>query len=104
MAVVALTGNAENSKAISDAYKQFIDATFPFATKTKAQSDQQLVDMMKKEAAKGVIKFSPIQTPNPLMKTAAKLRLPDEFRQKLQERAKQERDNQRQPQQRARRR
>lgn len=86
VAVMAWSGNPENAKGLMEAYKQFVDSAFPFAATSRTASDQQLVDAMKKEASKGAIGFTPIETgPSPLQKAATKLRLPDEFRQKLQQ-------------------
>lgn len=73
------------SKTSTEAYKLFIDAIFPFAAKSRTDTDQKAVDMMRKEAARGPITFSPINTPNPLQKTAKQMSLPDDFRRKLQE-------------------
>lgn len=81
----------ENSKRTVEAYKSFVDAIFPFAAKNRVDTDKKLVETMQKEAARGPIQFSPILTPNPLQKAAKQMRLPDEFRQKLQQRARRQR-------------
>lgn len=81
----------ESSKHAVEAYKAFVDTAFPFATKTRTDSDQKLVEAMKKEAEKGPIHFTPIVTPNPLQQKAKQMRLPDEFREKLQQRARKRR-------------
>ncbi len=83
MAVLAWTGNADQAKGIVDAYKSYVDSAYPFAATARTSSDQQLVDVMRKEASKGHISFEPIPQPSPLQKVAAKMRLPDDFRQKL---------------------
>lgn len=70
------------------AYKELVDAFFPFAAKERTKTDQELIDRMKKEADKGPIIFSIPQTQSPLQKAASKMRLPDEFRQKLQQRVR----------------
>lgn len=77
-----------SSKTTVEAYKQFIDAIFPFAAKTRTDTNQQLVETMQKEAAKGPITFSPINTPNPLQRVAKQMTLPDDFRKKLQTKVK----------------
>lgn len=76
----------ESSKATVEAYKSLVDTAFPFASKLRGNTDQEMVTAMKKEATKGVIQFTPIATPNPLQTRAKELRLPDDFRQKLQQR------------------
>lgn len=78
----------ESSKHTVAAYKAFVDSAFPFAAKTRVDSDKELVAQMRKEAEKGPIQFTPIATPSPLQKTAKQMRLPDEFRQKLQQKAR----------------
>lgn len=78
----------QSTKTTAEAYKKFIDAIFPFAAKTRSNTDEKMVQAMRQEAAKGPITFSPINTPNPLQKAARQMRLPDEFRQKLQTRAR----------------
>lgn len=79
----------ESSKHVVEAYKSFVDSAFPFAAKNRGDSDKELVAAMKKEAEKGAITFTPVSTPNPLQKVAKQMRLPDDFRQKLQERQQQ---------------
>ncbi len=85
VAVLAWTASVENGKSVTEAYKKYVDAAFPFAATSRSASDQQLVDAMRKEADKGPITFTPIEQPSPLQKTAARLRMPDEFRKKLQD-------------------
>lgn len=76
----------ESSKNVVEAYKAFVDVAFPFAVKTRGDSDKELVAAMKKEAEKGPITFSQIAQPTPFQKTAKQMSLPDDFRQKLRER------------------
>lgn len=77
-----------STKTTAEAYRLFIDAIFPFAAKTRTDSDQKMVQMMRQEAQKGPITFSPINTPNPLQRVAKQMTLPDEFRKKLQMKAR----------------
>jgi hypothetical protein len=77
----------ESSKNVVEAYKAFVDVAFPFAVKSRGQDDRELIEKMKKEADKGPITFTQIATPSPFQRTAKQMRLPDGFRQKLQDRA-----------------
>jgi hypothetical protein len=76
----------ESSKNTVEAYKELIESVFPYAAKERGDTDQKLVERMKKEAEKGPITFSVPQAQSPLQKIAARMRLPDEFREKLRER------------------
>lgn len=82
LVVAANGGNKETVKA----FKSFVDSAFPFAAKTRVDTDQQMIEAMKREADKGVINFTPVEEPNPLQKTAARMRLPDDFKQKMKAR------------------
>jgi len=84
----AAGGKVESSSA---AYKAYIEAAFPFSIKTRADTDKKMVEVMRKEAARGVIKFSPIETPNPFAKVAKTMAVPDDFKRKLQDRLIQQR-------------
>ena len=77
-----------DNKATTDAFKEFVDAAFPFAAKTRSETDKKMVEAMKKETAKGPILFSPVKTPSPLIRAAKTMQMPDEFRQKLQQRTR----------------
>lgn len=76
----------ESSKNVVEAYKAFVDVAFPFAVKTRGDSDQELVAAMKKEANKGPITFAPVAAPSPFQRAAKQMTLPDDFRKKLKER------------------
>jgi hypothetical protein len=83
-------------KASSDAYKSYVEAAFPFASKARDETDKKMVEVMKKETAKGPILFKPQVVPtSQLVSTAKKMRLPDEFKKKLQDRVIQQRARQR---------
>src|SRR4051812_42377032 len=88
---VASGGKVESS---SEAYKAFVDSAFPFAAKTRSATDKQMVEVMKKETAKGPIQFNTVATPNPLQKAVKKMWMPDEFKQKLQNRVQRARTRQ----------
>lgn len=79
-----ITGSGHSAKGTADAYLALVDSAFPFAVKTRGDTDKKMVEAMQKETAKGPISFSPISTPNPLVQAARKMRLPDSFREKLQ--------------------
>ena len=70
---------------ITGAYKEFLAALLPYTKKEQASKDEEMRQMMRREADKGVIVF---KTPsmsgtNPLGDRAKQMLLPDEFRQKL---------------------
>ena len=68
-------------------FKDFVESVFPFLEKDAAGSDAEMKEVMKKEAAKGPIQFA--STPMNTFKSAAKkLSMPDDFRKKLQAKAK----------------
>ena len=77
--VAASGGKSEN---IVSVFKEFTAAIFPFSAKAQTTTDQVLIEKMKKEADKGPIMFSPINT-NVLKAAAKKMSMPDDFRQKL---------------------
>lgn len=78
----------DNSNLVK-AYNAYIESAFPFAEKTRDQTDQKMVEAMKKEAEKGVIQFSPMpQSMTPLHSKAKQMSLPDDFRTKLRERSR----------------
>lgn len=81
----------QSSKNTAESYKNFVDSVFPFAARQRVDSNEELIKVMKKEAEKGPISFTPVETPNLLQQRAKQMRLPDEFRQKLQQRARQRR-------------
>jgi len=80
---VATNGEVKSS---SEAYKAFVDSAFPFAAKSRAHTDKQMVEVMKKETQKGPIQFSPVVTSNPLAKAVKTMQVPDDFKKKLQDR------------------
>ena len=68
-------------------FKEFVEAVFPFLEKESVSSDAEMKAAMKREADKGPIQFS--ATPTNTFKSAAKkLSMPDDFRKKLQAKAK----------------
>lgn len=79
--IVAANGS---NKATVEAYKSFVDTAFPFAAKSRVDTDKQIVEAMRKEANRGPITFTTVETPNPLQKMAARMRLPEDFKEKFQ--------------------
>lgn len=83
-------GVEKDMKATADVYRQFVEAIMPYTVKQRVDTDKRMTDMMKKEAAKGMILFKPTFA-NPLQDRAKQMQLPDEFRRKLAE-ARKKRD------------
>jgi hypothetical protein len=88
LAAAALVAAGGESKVAVDAYKEYYEAAFPFAAKHRGQSDHKMMERMKKEVEAGPIYFKTVQVNNPLREKARQLQLPDDFRQKLAERAR----------------
>jgi hypothetical protein len=84
---VMAAGMGQDLKGMGVAFQEFVQAAFPFSKDMRTQKDQELVDTMKKEVAKGPISFG-VMNVNPLKKAAEKARLPDDFREKLRNRKK----------------
>lgn len=82
--VSGITGNA---KSTAEAFRAVIEGMFPFMLKTKGLEDKELIDKMKQEVDKGKLYFSPVVT-KPLRNMMKKFDIPDEFKQKLQARAR----------------
>lgn len=82
--VSGLTGTA---KSTADAFKAVIEGMFPFMQKTKGVEDKELTEKMQKEIAKGPLYFSPVVM-KPLRSAMKKFEIPDEFKQRLQARAR----------------
>lgn len=75
-----------NGELAQKTFLEYYEKIFPFAAGVRGDSDKKLVDVMKKEVAKGPITFKPVSTDSPLNKAVQKLRLPDEFKAKLRNR------------------
>jgi hypothetical protein len=69
-------------------FLEYYDKVFPFAENARGDTDQKMVEKMRKEVAKGPISFKPVSTDSPLNKAIQRLRLPDDFKQKLRNRRK----------------
>lgn len=82
--VSPLTGNA---KSTSEAFRSVIEGMFPFMEKTKGVEDKKLLEKMQEEVAKGPLHFSPVIM-KPLRSAMKKFEVSDEFKEKLQKRAR----------------
>ena len=67
---------------VQGAFKDYYGTVHPWMKSKVATDDKKMIAAMKKEAEKGYISFSPVQT-NVLRNAAEKFTAPDEFRQKL---------------------
>ena len=71
-------------KEIMTIYVALSETIFPFLKGHKGQTDQKMLDQMKKEVSKGVVSFSEVSMA-PLKSRAKTLALPDDFKAKLRE-------------------
>jgi hypothetical protein len=70
------------------AFKSYYEAALPFLKKDQEVKDKKLLEVMKKEAAKGPLYFNPIALPNKLRERAQTMSLPDDFRKRLIDKAR----------------
>lgn len=68
---------AANAKEVGTVYGELVEAVFPFAKGFKRESDKKLVEMMKKEIAKGPIVFRPLLQQNPFKDKVQRMAMPD---------------------------
>lgn len=68
-------------------FKEYVESVFPFMEKSNAGSDEEMKAVMKREAAKGPIQFASAN-PNTFKSAAKRLSMPDDFKKKLQAKAK----------------
>ena len=73
----------EGTKNTVKSYDAFLQCAFPFIEKARGDTDQKLIEAMKKEAERGPIVFTPTDTMGPFRKVAARMREPDEFLKKF---------------------
>lgn len=64
---------------------------FPYLEKTKGMEDRQLIDKMSEEVAKGPMFFSTVVM-KPLRSAVNNIKVSDEFKTKLQARARRKKD------------
>lgn len=65
---------AKGNSRVIKAFKGYLEAAYPFAAELRSEQDQKMVEAMRKEAARGVITFTPVsQKTSPLL-TAARAR------------------------------
>lgn len=79
-----IAGNNGNS---AKSFEAFYESLFPFTAKDKDEEDRKLKEAMKREVTKGPLFFSPV-TRQPLRQAATNFKLPDDFRVKLQQKAR----------------
>jgi len=73
-------------KQANDELNKYHTAKFPFLAKEKKRSDEDMVERMKKEVAKGPISF---QAMDPLRKAAKRVRdLPDRYKEMIERSAR----------------
>ncbi len=82
--VSGITGNA---KSTAEAFRAVIEGMFPFMEKTKGVEDAELKKKLSEEVEKGKLFFSPVVM-KPLNSAMKKFDIPDEFKQRLQARAR----------------
>lgn len=76
--------HGEGTKKMSEAFKDFVVAVFPFVKGATTSENKQMLDAFEKEAKVGKIGFSPIEKHNPLATKAKKMQMPDDIRQRIQ--------------------
>ncbi len=81
---------AGNSKETVEAFQKVIEGMFPYAGKLKDKTDADLISKMTQEVGKGNLFFSPVVT-RTLRSVVQKVSVPDDFKQKLQNRIKKRR-------------
>jgi hypothetical protein len=72
----------DGAKGTAEVFKRYLAVALPFLEKSQTDQDKKMKEVMEKEVQKGVIKFN-APTSNPLVQKAKAMRLPDEFRQKM---------------------
>lgn len=71
-----------NAAHVAEAFQAFVASVFPFHKQIQKETDQKMIEAMKKEVAAGVLQFRPIET-NTFTQRAKMMQAPDELRQKL---------------------
>lgn len=69
-----------------EAFRIFYESMYPYAEKAKVIGDEEMKAFMKREVDKGILRLTPLET-NPLKDAAKRMQVPDEFKQKLQQKA-----------------
>lgn len=93
LALMMAAGLAETSNAggvqssIPSRFKEYLEAVFPFVSSSRSESEKKMLDAMHKEVAKGPLKIEAVEL-NPFKQTVKKMQIPDEFRQRLEEKVR----------------
>lgn len=69
---------------VTDIFKSITGALFPYLKSEQSDKDAEMKQVIKREAAKGIIRFAPAQH-SFLQKKAKEMSLPDDFKRKLAE-------------------
>jgi hypothetical protein len=80
--VVAAGGKSDN---VQEAFKQYLNAIFPFRESKQSKVDEEMKRVMEREIKKGPITFKPMPM-NFLKKKAKMMQIPDEWSQRLAQR------------------
>lgn len=72
---------------VQSSFKTFINSIFPFQVEQQADKDKEMKQVMEREVQKGAITFTPMDT-NFLKKKAKSMEIEDDFKKKLQEKAR----------------
>jgi hypothetical protein len=79
----------EEKKGTVESYKNLLSAMLPYMEQQQGNKDAEMKAIMEREVKKGVVLFKPqVATNAPLLERAAKMTLPDDFRQRLAARKK----------------
>lgn len=85
LAETANAGGVQSS--IPSRFKEYLEAVFPFVTTSRSENEKQMLETMKKEVSKGPLKIEAIEL-NPFKQTVKRMQIPDEFRQRLEEKVR----------------
>lgn len=77
-ALLAAASGGESQKL----FNEYVDCVFPFAKGQRAEVDEKMKQMMKKEVDRGMLTFQ-ISGTDFFKKKVKQLRVPDEFKKKL---------------------
>lgn len=82
LVVAAMQGKAE------EAFNGYMKAMYPWLEDQQGQDQKKIMELMQKWTAQGPISFKPIATRTPLHNRMRDVKVGDDFRRKLQEKAK----------------
>lgn len=83
-----IVGSSKGGKtSVPEIFPKYLAALFPFMKQEQAGKDAEMKEMMQRQVAKGVLTFDPMST-SFIKKKAKEMSVPDEWAEKLRERAK----------------